>query len=122
MGKVKVYEFVDGQPIEEVVAYHTDVDRALRARAEVVEAKARAILAVHRDTGSSRIVMEKGDLDYHIVLEDPFAANIEFGRWLHNDETLKRHPELRAQALERTRSVAPLRRAAGLGVESYERL
>ncbi len=69
---------------DEYVAKMGGVQRELRSRANGGAARARAILAEHRHTGDSRIVVEHGVIDYYVVLDDSrgarAAAAIEYGR------------------------------------------
>lgn len=61
------------------LAHTTQMRKAVRAEAEKIANKARARLAEHRETGASRIVVEQGDVDSHVILDDPAALSIEFG-------------------------------------------
>lgn len=77
--------------VEAVIAHHRDVHSALAKASAVFYLLAAANMAAHRDTGNAHIVREKGDLDWHVALEDQggdrsgdrsgkrSALSIEFG-------------------------------------------
>jgi hypothetical protein len=54
--------------------------RATSPAAVAVGARASALLAAHRETGSAQIVVEHGAVDSYVVLDDPASLSIEFGR------------------------------------------
>jgi hypothetical protein len=57
--------------VEAVLAHHSSVHVALASAAAELHAKASARLAAHRDTGASRVGIERGDyLDWYVYLED----------------------------------------------------
>lgn len=64
------------------VARMKEVKKAVNDRAKVLGARARTLLASHRDTGSARITVTRGKVDSWVSLEDPNgnALAIEYGR------------------------------------------
>lgn len=64
-------------------AYHRETGFALKRAANELFANARRKLAQHTHSGDAEILLEKGKLDYFIVLDDSrgqrAAAAIEFG-------------------------------------------
>lgn len=52
----------------------------VKAAAERIAVEARRDLAEHRDTGASRIDLERAGVDYLVSLVDPGAMTIEYGR------------------------------------------
>lgn len=72
--------------VEAVLAHHSSVHVALASAAAELHTKASMRLAAHRDTGASRVGIERGDyLDWYVYLEDrgaegkKSALSIEFG-------------------------------------------
>lgn len=54
----------------EIVAHLPGVRRALKEEAQAGAARAKAKLAMHRDTGASRIVVSQGTVDAWVGLDD----------------------------------------------------
>lgn len=79
-----VYDRVKGMPIQELIAHQQDVQNDLSKRAKVMGTKAEWLLAGHRAEGHARIMVEEGDIDRHIILDDTrgvlAAMSIEYGR------------------------------------------
>lgn len=79
-----VYERVKGMPIVEAMAHQREVQADLDKRGKAMGAKAEWLLAGHRDQGHARILVEEGDIDRHIILDDArgldAAMSIEYGR------------------------------------------
>lgn len=104
MADVEIFDYVDGEELERVIARHQDVQWTLETEAYGYAAIAREVLALHRVTGDSYIEVEKGDIDRYVTLNDNrgqhAAAVIEFGRHKTGDTS---------------KAVAPLRRAFRLG-------
>jgi len=80
----EVYKTINGKKFEKWLAYHPAVGGALRWSAIAVANQAKRNLAKHRFEGESSIGLEKGKLDYYVVLQDKngtgAAWGIEFGR------------------------------------------
>lgn len=79
-----VYDRVNGMPLQEAMAHVNVVQHDLTRRARTMWAKAEWLLSGHRDTGAARILVESGDIDRHIILDDSrglgAAMSIEYGR------------------------------------------
>lgn len=69
-GKYGRFGMPNGYKGDWAAAITPHVQAALKAHAGKVYAKASAILTAHRDTGMSYILMEHGDIDYHVILGD----------------------------------------------------
>ena len=59
-----------GDPLAWAMARHVKVQAALEAVAMSRAAIAEAKLAAHRDTGAARINVDRGDVDWYVMLED----------------------------------------------------
>jgi hypothetical protein len=71
--------------LEECIAHVATVQHEVDSKAEAIARRARASLEYHRDTGNASIEVMKGDIDAYVVLVDPAAKSIEFGRAGHLD-------------------------------------
>ena len=71
--------------LEECIAHVDTVQIEVDHKADLIARRARASLEYHRDTGNARIEVAKGDIDAYVVLVDPAALSIEFGRADHID-------------------------------------
>jgi hypothetical protein len=65
---------------ERLIAGLSGVRAFRRKSAEEIGVSARARLAAHRETGGASIVVEHSELDSDVILDDPAALSIEFGR------------------------------------------
>ena len=65
--------------VEAVLAHHASTHLALGRAATKIYARAKANLAMHRDTGAATVGMSRGWLDYHIYLEDADPGGGETG-------------------------------------------
>lgn len=63
-----------------IVARDKGVKAAVRAKADELGVRARAMLAEHRDTGTAKIEVTSGKVDSFVSLVDAAAFPIEFGR------------------------------------------
>lgn len=80
----EVNRTVRGKPIEDWLAHTRMVRAALKeeaaARAEVAE----GLLAAHHHDGHAQIELQRGDLDWYVILSDErglkAAMSIEYGR------------------------------------------
>lgn len=66
--------------LEECIAHVATVQHEVDSKADLIARRARASLAYHRDTGNAQIEVAKGDIDAYVVLVDPAALSIEYGR------------------------------------------
>lgn len=71
----EVYPWVDAR-----MARMAGVKKVRRAAAVTIGAKAKAKLASHRAEGDSSIKVQHGPVDSLVILDDPAALSIEFGR------------------------------------------
>jgi len=62
------------------VARLKGVKMAVRDRAQILAARARTLLAQHRETGTATIRVTRGKVDSFVSLVDPAAISIEYGR------------------------------------------
>lgn len=73
-----------GMLLEEAMAHVNVVQHDLTRRGMAMGAKAEWLLAGHRHDGHARILVESGDVDRHIILDDSrgldAAMSIEYGR------------------------------------------
>lgn len=80
----EVYKKVNGMKIPKLIAHQEDVQQELTDVAGESATKAEWLLAGHRDAGHARILVEVGDVDRHIILDDSrgldAAMSIEYGR------------------------------------------
>jgi uncharacterized protein DUF5403 len=56
------------------------VQKAVHAAADEIGARARALLAAHRQTGNASIKVDHSGIDSEVILDDPASLSIEFGR------------------------------------------
>ncbi len=79
-----VYNRVRGMEIQELIAHQEKVQRDLDRRSNAMGLKAEGLLAIHRHSGHARILVEEGDIDRYIILDDSrgldAAMSIEYGR------------------------------------------
>lgn len=106
-----VYKAVAGEPVERIVAREREVRGSLRKEALAITVKSDRILRWNRDTGSSRVVLVHGDIDYSIVLDDPWAAAIEYG---HDAYLAFREHSERFVYVGASKGIRVLRDGAGL--------
>lgn len=75
---------INGRKLTHVIALHRQVQDAVDDAALTAAVKAEGILATHEDQGHARILLEKGDVDAYVVLDDErgllAALSIEYGR------------------------------------------
>lgn len=83
----EVYDFVDGEEIQRVVARHKSVQARLDKEAMKAALKAERRLARHHDTGNAFIDMSEGDIDRYVELHDPDS----FG-WDEDDGIVHKPP------------------------------
>jgi hypothetical protein len=69
--------------MERTIAHSDEVDQALGDWAFMYTQRARALLAVHRKTGSHRITQTKGKVDHFVNLEGPDSISVELGHHNH---------------------------------------
>lgn len=97
MRGVRLYETINGKEWEEAIAYIPGVQKPLALQAKKVKARAEKYLAgvesrvqaeiaagtYSWDDGANRTIprirIAKGDLDYWVFLDHPWAVSIEFG-------------------------------------------
>lgn len=79
-----VYKYVGGKKIEEFLAEHGGVQRALGFEGLGIYAKAVALRAGHYKEGHAEIEYAEGDVDRYVILSDvrglSAAMSIEYGR------------------------------------------
>lgn len=66
--------------IQKIVAMSDDVQDGLDDFQLEVALRAESLLRQHRETGNAKIELERGRIDRYVVLDDPAALSIEFGR------------------------------------------
>lgn len=82
----EVFKRVKGQKIERIIARVAVVQSALKVEAVNAAQRAEVLLDTRSKvrTGTSTIDVEKGDIDYYVVLDDTrgfgAAMSIEYGR------------------------------------------
>ena len=78
-----------------VAAHHVETLAALDAHAEATLKRAQAALDANSDvrTGRAQIVLEKGEVDRYIVLQDEHAVSIEYD---HHNKRRKAPSPLRS--------------------------
>lgn len=119
MGSVQIFKWVNGMPLEKVIAIHDDVQDELERQSTAGGARAEGHLRAHEYEGHSRISVERvpselwySDIDRMVVLDDTrglkAAMSIEFGR---------KGGRAGSQVITRMRGIAPLRKAFGLEVD-----
>lgn len=85
MADIEIYDRIQGKTLEHFIAVKAKghVYEVAQGRAQ----KASQVLANHRDQGHSKIVVDQGDIDSYVVLDDTrglgAALSIEFG---HEDK------------------------------------
>lgn len=83
-------ELIRQRDMSKHLAKDDKVQARLRAHAQKIAAKARGILAAHRDTGSHSINYEGhtsdkyGHIDHYVVMEGPAPISVEFGHRAEN--------------------------------------
>lgn len=66
--------------VNQIVAGLPGAKEAVTTQAREIQARARALLGEHRETGESRIKRERaGRYDWMVSLVDPAALSIEYG-------------------------------------------
>lgn len=66
--------------VNSFIAHLPGVRREVVAVGKEIQSRAETLFAAHDRPGGHRIVGEKGDTDYHVILEGPVPVVIEFGR------------------------------------------
>lgn len=66
--------------VDAYIAHMPGVKKAVGTQGREIEAKAKANLAAHRDTGAAHIEFTRQDTDALISLVDPAVLSIEYGR------------------------------------------
>lgn len=74
------------QAMNRIISHHVEVRAAVIESAEEIAAKARALLALHRDEGHAEIQVEHAEVDSFVHLVDEAAVSIEFGHFVDNGE------------------------------------
>ena len=82
---VEIDRIVNGQKLERHVALIDGVQLEVDRKAHAIAHRAEAILATHHYSGDAHIEEAKGDIDAYVILVDPAALSIEFGRAGHID-------------------------------------
>lgn len=75
-------ELIPDKTMVRIIAEVEEVNVAVWTKTEEIAGKARAALALHRDTGNAKIESEfTADKDGVVSLVDPAAESIEWGHW-----------------------------------------
>jgi len=65
---------------ERRLAASRGVQAVVHATANEIGARAKALLAAHRQTGNASIKVDHSGIDSEVILDDPASLSIEYGR------------------------------------------
>lgn len=78
-----VYRWVRGMPIQRAMAVTQETQDELERQAKKIEARAKILLAAHKDRGDAQIEVSQGKVDHFVSLDDSrgygAAMSMEFG-------------------------------------------